>query len=185
MSAIDSTLFNAIAHQADPKRAVESFLAWLTSNATATQALRTWCSAHGIGNGAIEARVVQHLTQSVAADKNTCTTHRARRVVALVSGDVVVSTATLDYNPDLLNAAALRELNETARPFGDVIAPLKPTRHVTNATIDADILKPSALKLTADAIIADVTADVITEDGAVLASAREAYRASLILPILN
>ncbi|MBR0663278.1 hypothetical protein GXW71_02810 [Roseomonas hellenica] len=120
---------------------------------SATRALEAWCAEHGIGDGAVRARMVPapplppdaealELLRPAPAE-----VLRHRRVV-LVRGAVALSEAENWYLPQRLPPGMRHVLETTDTPFGVAVEALRPRRRTMHVAFAADGLLHRAVVLT-------------------------------------
>lgn len=191
------TLHDCLDRPRDAPALVRVLSARLLAASNATAALRDWCEEHRIGAGAI--RAVRHRTSAAApADDGTrdCLCPRTdepvlHRRVDLARGGLVLARADNWHLPRRLPAAMLRTLEDTDTPFGDVVAPLRPSRRTFFAEFgDTRRRRPGPSELDArqaaeaDGFAPDEVLEhkalVLTEDGYPIAVVRERYLSTLV-----
>jgi chorismate-pyruvate lyase len=120
---------------------LETFNADLLSHDSATQTLQRWCDERGVAPGAhIVARRVRGADkaadEAVRRDLDASAAEPIRyRRVQLVCGDHVLSEADNWYLPGRLTPEMNRQLDETDRPFGAVVAGLGFHRRTLSANL--------------------------------------------------
>ena len=159
VSAIQSTLISPVEETVSRIRQLH---AHVVSHATATEALASWCSARHIGDGPIQADVVQQ--QSVGRQDGAIWVRRAR----LMRGQVVLSHTEIRFRADILSADMLQRLLRGSEPFGAVVAPLRPWRTITRA------------RAAYGETILSLHATLLAGFGHPIARVRESYRRVLI-----
>lgn len=117
----------------------ELFNSTVLASPSATATLTTWCSDHKLAEPAqIVAQPVPDASNPVNAEQRALLEVDAQepieyRNVRLRCGDQVLSVAENWYVPSRLTEQMRRELKETTKPFGQVIAPLNPSRSTLSA----------------------------------------------------
>ena len=139
---------------------------------SATRCLEAWCAERGIGAGPIRslrrpsAPGAPDLRARLAALGGEAPRHRS---VTLMRGDVALSDCDIWWLGSRLDPAMRAELDTTDRPFGLVVAPLRPVRQVV-----AESLPPPGGEhgLEQEALL--------LARGRPIAVVRERYRAALL-----
>ena len=181
----------------DTPALVRALSARLLASSNATAALRDWCEEHRIGAGAI--RAVRHRPSApphADGDVLDCLCPRTdepvrHRRVDLARGGLLLSRADNWHLPRRLPADMLRTLDDTDTPFGDVVAPLRPSRRTFFVEFRESRrrpLGPSGLGARQSAGAGGVGPDevlehkalVLMEDGYPIAVVRERYLSTLV-----
>lgn len=182
-----------ITSRASVTRVVE-FQNWLQDYDTATAALEAWCRRHHPCGA--DALAVTLLSDQPMPPGGYCGPLRLQagetlhcRRVWLRWGDRVVSEAENWYVPQRLPPAMQRVLAEGIRPYGAVVAELRPRRATTIMLSDEQIARGAGIVLTQlaqaqvfsppHAFVLHVNA-VMTASGVALAELREHYRRELL-----
>ena len=168
----------------------------LLAATSATEALRSWCDAHGLGEGEIVARrhaespasrPDDEVVARLGAEADAPVRHRR---VDLARGGLVLAEADNWFLPQRLAPAMREALARTSLPFGRVVQPLRPVRR-TFLVRSADLAPDDAAPRRGPdpragglppGIILEHRAVVLREDGAPIAVVHERYRSALIEP---
>ena len=146
---------------------------------TATLALARWCAERGLGEGPVHASVMCDRPAMIAPDilldalEVVGPTRLRHRRVTLLRGAVALSDCDLWWLPDRLPASVTAALDAGDRPFGTVVAPLRPWRR----TVETRIIGPGA------AHVLEIGAVVLatrTDRPLPIAAVQERYRGALL-----
>ncbi len=124
-----------------PTDALEDLARRLRESSSATRVLAAWCAERGIGEGPIRAQrhpalpaipEMAGVAARLGADPAEPLRHRR---VTLWRGTAALSDCDLWWRPTQLAPAMQAELDATDRPFGLVVAALRPMRRTLSETL--------------------------------------------------
>jgi chorismate-pyruvate lyase len=157
----------------------------LRSGPTATAALERWCLRQGL-------RPTARIRVEVAASWNDPGTPELRAQLRLMPGeqlchrrvwlyceDLPLSCAEAWYAPAHLGAEMNQALEESDRPLGEVVAPLKPWRRLLAARLIWPA-EPAEIDGRRSSAILEHRALLMAGDGRVLAAVHELYQQGLL-----
>ncbi len=156
----------------------------LSKGTTATATLQAWCEEHSLSTGAITV-ICHHQGNAVALGQDVLEALKVLpgepivyRRVQLVRADVPLVEAENWFLPQRLLPRMNETLATTKLPFGQVIAPLAPSRRTLyrcfpSYALDQDGQQPPE-------VILEHTAVVISEGGVPLALVKERFRSELV-----